>query len=259
MKRHAALIPHSHDHHHALVEARRLSRGADGDELDRVDAAERFLAFYAAETIEHFREEEERLFPLVVDKDDAANELLLRALLQHQRIHALVQRLQEDVAAGSGDAAVMRELGELLQAHVRLEERELFPLIETTVSEQALAAIAIEPREPGAEPQVVDLMGPSGTGPLWGTRTEDLNATLLAWPTGGGPGGHRNTECDVLLVVLAGQATVTLDDEERLVRAGEAFIVEKGRTRSISAGPEGVRYISVHRRRGPLQIARLRP
>ena len=152
----------------------------------------------------------------------------------------------------------MRDLGELLHAHVRLEERELFPLIETTISEQALGEIAIEPREPGAEPQVVDLMGPVGTGPLWGTRTEDLNATLLAWPTGGGPGEHRNTECDVLLVVLAGQATVTLDDEERLVRAGEAFIVEKGRTRSISAGPEGVRYISVHRRRGPLQIARLR-
>jgi hemerythrin-like domain-containing protein len=257
MKRHAALVPLSHDHHHALVEARRLMQSADDGEAVRLDAVERFLAFYAADTIEHFREEEERLFPLVVDQDDAANELLLRALLEHQRIHACAQRLRESVATGSADAAVMRQLGDLLHAHVRLEERELFPLIETTVSEQALAEIAIEPREPGAERQVVELMGPVGTGPLWGTQTDDLNATLLAWPAGGGPGGEqRNSERDVLLVVLEGEATVTLDGDDHDVRAGQALVVEKGRTRRISAGADGVRYLSIHVRRSPLQIGR---
>jgi hemerythrin-like domain-containing protein len=257
MKRHAALVPLSHDHHHALVEARRLARGAAEDEVDRIDAAERFLAFYAAETIAHFREEEERLFPLVVDQDDTANEPLLRTLLEHQRIHALVQRLTEGVAARSADAAVMRELGDLLHAHIRLEERELFPLIETTVSEQALTENVIEPREPAAERHVVDLMHSVGTGPLWGTQTEDLNATLLAWPAGGGPGGeHRNSERDVLLVVLEGQATVTLDGYEHRVRGGQALVVEKGRARSITAGADGVRYLSIHLRRSPLQIGR---
>ena len=255
VKRHAALVPLAHDHHHALVEARRLSRSADGGEVVRRDAVERFLAFYAADTIEHFREEEERLFPLLVDHGDAATELLLRALLEHQRIHALVQRLREGVATGSADRATMRELGELLHAHIRLEERELFPLIETTVSEQALAEIAIEPRDASAERQVVDLIGPSGTGPLWGTQSEDLNATLLAWPARGGPGGeHRKSERDVLLVVLEGQATVTLDGVEHLLRAGQALVVEKGRTRKISAGADGVRYLSIHLRRKPLEI-----
>src|SRR5215204_6665758 len=260
VKRHAALVPLAHDHHHALVEARRLSRGAAEDEVDRVDAAERFLAFYAADTIEHFREEEERLFPLLVDQGDAANELLVRALLDHQRIHALVQRLREGVAATSADAATMRELGELLHGHIRLEERELFPFIEAAVSEQELGEIAIEPRDPSAERQVVDLIGPSGTGPLWGTQTEDLNVTLLAWPARGGPGGeHRNSERDVLLVVLEGQATVMLEGDEHLVRAGQALVVEKGRTRKISAGADGVRYLSIHLRRRPLEIGRAAP
>jgi quercetin dioxygenase-like cupin family protein len=95
---------------------------------------------------------------------------------------------------------------------------------------------------------------PSG-GPLWGAASEDLNATLLAWPPGSGPAEHVNQERDVLLVVLAGSATVTVDGEDRLLDAGEAIIIEKGRTRRIAAGPDGARYLSVHTRRGPLQIA----
>jgi quercetin dioxygenase-like cupin family protein len=105
-----------------------------------------------------------------------------------------------------------------------------------------------------SDASVVDLMEPSGIGPLSGTETDDLNATLLVWPAGRGAAEHVNSERDVLLLVLEGQATVTLDGSERLIRAGEAVVVGKGRSRRLSAGPEGVRYVAVHRRRGPLQI-----
>jgi quercetin dioxygenase-like cupin family protein len=98
----------------------------------------------------------------------------------------------------------------------------------------------------------------SEAGPLWGAETDELNATLLAWPAGEGPREHVNAERDVAFVVLAGSATVSIDGEPHPVRASGALIVEKGRRRSIAAGPEGVRYLSVHRRRGPLQIASLR-
>jgi quercetin dioxygenase-like cupin family protein len=64
-----------------------------------------------------------------------------------------------------------------------------------------------------------------------------------------------NAERDVLLVVVAGSATVTLGQERHLVRAGSAIVLEKGLPRSIAAGAEGVRYLSVHRRRALLQIA----
>jgi len=61
MKRHAALIPLSHDHHHALVEARRLRLAADRED-DPEPAAAAFTAFFAAVSVPHFREEEETMF-----------------------------------------------------------------------------------------------------------------------------------------------------------------------------------------------------
>ena len=91
-------------------------------------------------------------------------------------------------------------------------------------------------------------------GPVWGLASDDLNATLLVWAEGGGPGEHVNDERDVLVFVVEGSATVTIDGEPNELRPGEALIVGKGQRRSISAGTHGVRYLSVHRRRPPLQI-----
>ena len=91
---------------------------------------------------------------------------------------------------------------------------------------------------------------------MWGTESDDLNATLLEWPSGEGPPEHVNDQRDVLVVVLSGSATVAIDGDERVVQAGEALVIEKGRSRRISAGGGGVRYLAVHRRRPPLQIAR---
>jgi quercetin dioxygenase-like cupin family protein len=252
VRRHAALVPLSHDHHHALVEARRLGRAAGGSVDDRRAQAERFLRFYSTDSIRHFREEEERLFPTLAGAEGEAADLVVQALVEHQRIHALAARLERDVAAGKPQADVMTELAELLQAHVRLEERRLFPLIEEAVPEGTLAEIDLG----ASDSPVVDLLRPAGSGPLWGTATDDLNATLLAWPAGGGPAEHVNHERDVLVVVLQGEAMIALDGAPHTVHAGEAVVLEKGRARSITAGPAGVRYLSVHRRRPPLQIGR---
>jgi quercetin dioxygenase-like cupin family protein len=91
-------------------------------------------------------------------------------------------------------------------------------------------------------------------GPVWGAASEDLNATLLAWDAGGGPPAHVSEERDVLIFVADGSATVTVDGEGRELVAGEASIVGKGRRRRITAGAGGVRYLSVHLRRPPLEI-----
>ncbi len=147
----------------------------------------------------------------------------------------------------------MRELGQLLESHVRLEERQLFPLIQETVPDEALGALDLTPREPAKAP-VVDLTAPRGRGPLWGAETDDLNATLLAWDPGDGLDEQVTSERDVILIVLAGSATMTIDGESHALDPGDALILEKGRARALSAGPDGVRYLAVHRRRGPLQI-----
>jgi hypothetical protein len=133
MKRHPALIPLSDDHHRALVEARRLRRAADSDE-DPELAASAFADFYATHSVPHFREEEETLFPLVAGLDEA-RPLVVEALLDHQRLHALVAELQ-----GSADVRrTMRAIGEQLEAHVRFEERQLFPLIERLAAGRLLS------------------------------------------------------------------------------------------------------------------------
>lgn len=239
MKRHRALVPLSHDHHRALVEARRLRRAAGGSDPE---AAAAFLRFFARESREHFREEEEALFPLVVGFPEA-REPLARALLEHQRVRALAALLQRRLDGGGDVAESMRELGELLESHVRYEERLLFPLIERLLDDATLAGL--------------DLGRERGRGPLWGAASSDLNATLLAWEAGDGPPEHVNDERDVLVVVLDGSAEVTVDGDVRLLERGETVIVDKGRSRRIEAGPDGVRYLSVHRRRPPLQISPL--
>ena len=105
------------------------------------------------------------------------------------------------------------------------------------------------------ENPVVDLRR-AGRGPLWGTATEDLNATLLAWRAGEGVAEHVNDERDVLLVVLAGSGTVVLDGVEHAVRAEHALVLPKRSRRSITAGDEGIRYLTIHLRRPALQLGR---
>lgn len=93
-------------------------------------------------------------------------------------------------------------------------------------------------------------------GPVWGAASADLNATLLEWPAGKGPAEHVNESRDVLYVALSGSATLTVDDEPRELVAGEATIVDKGARRALVAGPDGVRYLTAHVRRGGLQLKR---
>lgn len=252
MKRHPALVPLSHDHHHGLVEARRLRRATALPAAERRDAAAAFVRFFALESRPHFRDEEEQLFPLLVGAEEPATELVVQALLEHQRLHALANALENELASGNAPAAPMHELATALEAHIRFEERTLFPLIEKLAPEAALRGL----QEGAAASGAVDLNAREGTGPLWGAETEDLNATLLAWAAGAGPPEHVNGERDVLFVVLAGSATVTVDGDARAIEAGQAMTIEKGRSRRVVAGPRGVRYLSVHTRRPPLQIAR---
>ncbi|MDP1846818.1 MAG: hypothetical protein Q8K79_03415 [Solirubrobacteraceae bacterium] len=101
----------------------------------------------------------------------------------------------------------------------------------------------------------VDLAAGEGSGPLWGMASDDLNATLLAWPAGEGVAEHVNAELDVLVVVLEGSAAVMIDGAPHGLVAPAAILVPRGAPRAIEAGDGGVRYLSVHRRRGPLQIA----
>jgi len=110
-------------------------------------------------------------------------------------------------------------------------------------------------KEPTHRPdQPFDLAACLGEGPLWGAASDDLNSTLVAWRADQGTPEHVNDERDVLLVLIDGSATIRIDDVEHAVRAPVAVIIPKRSRRRITAGNDGVRYVTAHVVRPPLQI-----
>ncbi len=106
--------------------------------------------------------------------------------------------------------------------------------------------------------EIVDLTALDGRGPAWGTASEELNATLLVWRAGEGQPEHVNESRDVALVVLAGSGTISVDGGTHPLGPGILAIVPRGAARSVVAGPDGLRCLTVHRRRGGLELSDFR-
>jgi iron-sulfur cluster repair protein YtfE (RIC family) len=153
MKRTPELRTLSEDHHHGLVHARRLRRAAEGEKANSAEPlAKEFLDFWQKEIAIHFRKEEEVLLPVVARYGgDVVQDPLVEMLAQHARIRGLVMRLSDEVVGGYVRLETLQELGEQLEAHIRLEERAVFPLVEESLSEAALTELAarLEVKEAG--------------------------------------------------------------------------------------------------------------
>lgn len=145
-RRHDSLIPLTHDHHHALAQARRLGDVAKLEDLnERRNLANDFLNFYFGRAVRHFHEEEELFFAPLVDHPEA-KELIARAVAEHLRLHALVRTVQRQLSDGEAEQGVLNQISELLTEHVRWEERELFPLIEQLIPDEELSDLATSGR-----------------------------------------------------------------------------------------------------------------
>jgi hypothetical protein len=136
MRRSKALVRLSRDHHEALVAAQRLRR-ATPETVE--DVREQFLAFWDRHGARHFRVEEDVLLPAFAAWGDAYDPLVARTLCDHVAIRAAAAGLRTSQAPAAGDLA---RLGELLAAHVRMEERQLFALIEREIPSPDLDALA---------------------------------------------------------------------------------------------------------------------
>jgi len=136
MKRAAALQPLSRDHHKALFVAQILRRAT----VDTApQACEAFLEFWQAHGRHHFRCEEEILLPAYAGHGDPDHPLVVNVLVDHLVIRQRAGQLERDHLA---KPELLQQLGTLLSNHVRLEERELFPLIEETLPEAELEVLA---------------------------------------------------------------------------------------------------------------------
>jgi hemerythrin-like domain-containing protein len=132
--RHPSLTPLSRDHHRGLALALRCRKqalgrlkpmGAEGLRL----RAQEFREFFDRQMLPHFRAEEEVLFPFMRGAVPQSAALLEELAREHESFRLAVQKL----AAGGGLSKLLFDIGDLLERHIRREERELFPLFEKHV------------------------------------------------------------------------------------------------------------------------------
>jgi hemerythrin-like domain-containing protein len=161
MKRAAELRQLSDDHHQGLVQARRLRKAAAGEVVGpSEETARAFLEFWQRETSAHFRREEEVLLPVLAryGQDVLGRGPVVEILAQHARVRGLVMQLSDEYADGGLRPETLGEIGELLEAHIRLEEREVSPMIEEVLPEVALkevaSRLAVKEAGPRVEPWV---------------------------------------------------------------------------------------------------------
>ena len=124
MQRAEALKGLSREHHEALVLARHASATAANPHSAAARAQHSHLLERWAQQFEpHFALEEQTLLPALARAGHHAPAAI--ALAEHAALRALVECLRP------GDALALALWGDAMAAHVRYEERTLFPLSQT--------------------------------------------------------------------------------------------------------------------------------
>lgn len=132
MKRHPLLQPLSREHHAALQLALNARRAASARERSGVEAMSlACVEAFAGELDPHFIVEETTLLPLLVAAGEDA--LAQRLESEHRQLRELAGRLLPAAAP------VLLAFAELLSAHVRFEERELFVVVQALLEARPLA------------------------------------------------------------------------------------------------------------------------
>ncbi len=140
IKRHESLQPLSRHHMIGLHLALKLKRaGTVESRLTIEEIKQEADEFWNPNGQQHFREEEEFLLPAYAQYENVDRPEIIEMLLEHVKIRAQMDNLinGEDVSLD-----VMHELGMLLEAHIRKEERIIFPMIEKALPEDKLHELA---------------------------------------------------------------------------------------------------------------------
>lgn len=113
----------------------------------------------------------------------------------------------------------------------------------------------------GTEPRIVadtrDLAArvgePGEIGAVWNIPSgeRDLDANVIALPPGEGIALHRGPAIDVLIYVVAGAGTLTTATTDIALSPGHVVWLPRGSRRAFTAGPGGLRYLTVHQHRTP--------
>lgn len=92
---------------------------------------------------------------------------------------------------------------------------------------------------------------PATSGTLWKLDLPDrgLDSNIIALPPHGTIGAHHGADVDVLVHVLTGNGTVTTEQSTVDLHPGALLWMPRRSRREFQAGPEGLRYLTVHQHR----------
>lgn len=129
MKRNENIVLLSHDHHFGLLCVWKIRQGLKKEaEIERIKNYVQY--FWASHLEEHFREEEEILFPYADD------EMADRIRREHQLIKTLAAGIEISV-----NTELLTAFADTLEQHIRFEERTWFPHLEEILDTQTLEKI----------------------------------------------------------------------------------------------------------------------
>lgn len=124
MKRSPILQPLSREHHTALSLANACQHAAQSGDVTLISqTCQRALQLYANELAPHFNIEEQTLLPLL--RGAETQPLVQRTLADHRQLRGLLGGLRQN------EVEALNNFGKCLATHVRFEERELFPVLES--------------------------------------------------------------------------------------------------------------------------------
>jgi len=128
IKRHEALQPLSREHHQGLLLAMKVGKGLKkGVALNRI---KKYVDWFFSHYLEsHFEAEEKYAFPILGDNHAG----IQQALEEHRKIEAFVKSPMHGIQEEK-----LIEFKQLLEGHIRLEERQLFNEIQEKASEEEL-------------------------------------------------------------------------------------------------------------------------
>ena len=145
MKRHEALVQLSRDHHFGLLLCWQLKEGLKKDiSVERM--SKYIVLFYEQNLKPHFAEEEETIFLILGN----AHPLIEEAISQHRE-------LEKMISDGFETPEQIQTFRDLLELHIRTEERQIFPEIENTATEEELQNLLKQNYPELKEPEYEDL------------------------------------------------------------------------------------------------------
>ncbi|GAB3529230.1 hypothetical protein GCM10027443_08130 [Pontibacter brevis] len=139
MKRHQSLIPISRQHHGGLLTARLLQHGAPpykGMPTTAVAKRDYVLQFYEEHLQPHFALEETTVFALAGTFSLNLKQQAQQLQAEHRQLEELIQALPQAADIALPDK--LHEVGQLLEQHIRQEERVFFEQLQQELPEAEL-------------------------------------------------------------------------------------------------------------------------